>query len=155
MKLYFNLLLLILFALTACEDEVLTNDEQAQRDDELIQAYIADNNLQNVVKTESGLYYLITDKPSDLGSFPTPTSIVTVSYRGTLLDGTEFDQNDSFETSVSGGVIRGWQEGLQFFKKTWKGLLIIPSALAYGRSARGVIPANAVLVFEMEMLDFQ
>lgn len=156
MKKYLRFIFLIFIAFVACEEEILTPEEQAQRDEELIQAFIAENNLQGVEKTDGGVYYVITEKPSSIGSFPTRSSNVKVAYVGTLLDGTEFDRGDCFETPVDGNIISGWSEGLVVFKKTWKGKLIIPSALAYGRASRGeVIPANAVLVFDMEMLSFE
>jgi FKBP-type peptidyl-prolyl cis-trans isomerase len=83
---------------------------------------------------------------------------VKVHYRGTLIDGTEFDSSfkrgQPAEFGV-GQVIRGWTEALQLMKKGAKYELTIPSELAYGPRDSGTIPANSVLKFEVELLDFK
>ncbi|MBW8865533.1 MAG: FKBP-type peptidyl-prolyl cis-trans isomerase, partial [Verrucomicrobia bacterium] len=87
----------------------------------------------------------------------TPNDIVTVNYRGTLIDGSEFDssykrgQPAQFQV---GGVIRGWTEALQKMKIGSKWKLFIPSELAYGEQGHPpVIPGNSTLIFEVELLD--
>ena len=79
---------------------------------------------------------------------------VVVNYKGTLLDGTEFDANDSTEFAVN-RVISGWTEGLTYMNKGAKATLYIPGDLAYGANApRGsVIEPNSTLVFEVEVLE--
>jgi len=111
---------------------------------------------EGVTTTESGLQYEVITQ----GSGPTPadTSIVTVHYEGSLIDGTVFES--SFETGDSvtfalDGVIPGWTEGVQLMPvgSTYK--FYLPSNLAYGPSAQGPIPGNSVLVFKIKLLDFE
>ncbi len=138
----------------SCEETLLTAEERSAKDEKAILEYIAKNNIQNTERTDNGLYYAITEKPLSLGSFPNANSEVVMNYRGVLLDGTEFDSNDS-TTFVLGQTIPGWQEGIPKFKKTWKGKLLIPSLLGYQGFPPQGIPANAVLIFDVELLDFQ
>ena len=89
------------------------------------------------------------------GASPTATSRVTVHYRGTLLDGSEFDS--SFKrgqpaTFPLNQVIPGWTEGVQLMPVGSKFKFFLPSKLAYGEHGAGSIPANAVLVFDVELL---
>jgi FKBP-type peptidyl-prolyl cis-trans isomerase FkpA len=106
-------------------------------------------------KTASGLIYFET-KAGD-GAQPTATDRVKVHYRGTLLDGKEFDssykRNQPAEFPLS-GVIKCWGEGVAKMKVGGKAKLICPSEIAYGeRGMGGSIPSNAVLTFEVELLD--
>lgn len=109
-----------------------------------------------VVVTASGLQYKVINPGN--GASPKATSTVKVHYRGTLIDGTEFDSSfkrgQPAEFGVS-QVIRGWTEALQLMKKGAKYQLTIPSELAYGPRDSGTIPANSVLNFEVELLDFK
>jgi FKBP-type peptidyl-prolyl cis-trans isomerase len=78
-----------------------------------------------------------------------------VNYRGTFLDGKEFDAsapNRHFHCSLEGGVIQGWLDILKLMPAGSKWKVFIPSNLAYGPSGRGGIPPNAALVFEMELV---
>jgi len=107
-----------------------------------------------IVTTESGLQYKIVE-PGD-GTKPTAEDVVQVHYRGTLLDGTEFDSSyargEPAEFPVT-GVIAGWTEALQLMNEGAKWELYIPAELAYGeRGAGGDIGPNAVLIFEVELL---
>lgn len=107
----------------------------------------------------SGLYYIETQ--AGTGDFPQKGNTVTVHYTGTLLDGTKFDssydRNDPFKFVLGAGrVIKGWDEGIALMKKGGKATLIIPPRLGYGsREIPGVIPANSVLIFEVELIDFE
>jgi FKBP-type peptidyl-prolyl cis-trans isomerase len=109
-----------------------------------------------VVTTASGLQYKVLAAGS--GESPKPTDEVTVNYRGTLLDGTEFDssykrgQPASF---VLGRVIPGWTEGLQLMKPGGKSQLFVPPQLAYDMHARPGIPPGSLLIFEVELLSFK
>lgn len=109
---------------------------------------------EGVVKLESGLQYKVLTEGK--GATPTADSKVEVHYRGTLLDGTEFDSSYSRgepATFPVGGVIAGWTEALQLMKEGDKWQLVIPSSLAYGeRGAAPAIPPNATLVFEVELI---
>ncbi|KAK6021753.1 GMP synthase domain protein, partial [Ostertagia ostertagi] len=129
-------------------------------DDKLLQDYFAKNNIK-ATKTASGLYYKI-DKP---GSGPTAAAgqSVTMEYTGKTMDGTKFDSNvdPQFQhvqpfTFVlgQGQVIRGWDEGIALMNKGAKGTLYIPSPMAYGaQSPSPAIPANSVLIFDVEVKD--
>jgi len=107
-----------------------------------------------VTVTASGLQYIVITQGD--GAKPTEADNVTVHYKGTLTDGTEFDSSYSRGEPISfplGGVIKGWQEGLQLMSVGSKYKLVLPSGLAYGdRGAGQKIGPNSVLVFEVELL---
>jgi FKBP-type peptidyl-prolyl cis-trans isomerase FklB len=103
-----------------------------------------------VVTTSSGLQYKIIEAGS--GKTPGPTDTVTVNYRGTLINGEEFDSSYNKGKPVTfplNGVIKGWTEGLQLVKEGGKIQLVIPSELAYGD--RGPL-AHQTLVFDVELI---
>ena len=110
-------------------------------------------------QTNSGLFYHI-DKAGE-GNQPAKGNSVKVHYKGELLDGTVFDssfkRNQPIEFSLGvGQVIPGWDEGIALLNKGAKATLIIPSDLAYGAAgAGGVIPPDATLKFEVELVDFK
>lgn len=119
---------------------------------------IASNTMSdaNVVTTPSGLKYV--ELKEGTGATPQPGQTVEVHYVGTLEDGTKFDssrdrgQPFSFKIGV-GQVIKGWDEGLSTMKVGGRRQLIIPPELGYGsRGAGGVIPPNAILHFDVELL---
>lgn len=122
------------------------------------EAFLADNKKkEGIVTTESGLQYKVLKKGD--GPKPLPSDKVKVHYRGTLLDGTEFDssykrgQPASFQVS---GVIRGWTEALQLMNVGSKYQLYIPSNLAYGpRGAGQRIGPNSTLIFDVELLSIE
>jgi FKBP-type peptidyl-prolyl cis-trans isomerase FkpA len=106
------------------------------------------------VKTESGIVY--TETTAGAGASPTATDRVKVHYRGTLINGTEFDSSYSRnEPAVFplNGVIRCWTEGVQRMKVGGKARLVCPSDLAYGDRGNEGIPGGAALVFEVELLE--
>ena len=112
---------------------------------------------EGVVTTESGLQYEVLQKAE--GEQPKATDVVSVHYEGKLTDGSVFDSSiergSPIELPVS-GVIPGWVEGLQLMHVGEKYKLYIPSELAYGeQSPTPAIPANSVLVFELELLDIK
>ena len=105
----------------------------------------------NVKVTESGLQYVLHVEGE--GAKVMPEDRVLVNYKGTLLDGTQFDANDSTEFYAN-QVIKGWTEGLGLLGKGGKATLYIPSELAYGeRGAGRDIAPNSTLIFEVEVLD--
>lgn len=139
--------------------------KQIAADEETIKKYLVDNNI-TATKTASGLYFVITQ--AGTGENAKPGQEVTMNYTGRLLDGTMFDSNQDPKFGHTtpfvfplgqGQVIKGWDEGIALLNKGAKAKLIIPSPLGYG--TRGMpgnqnnpkgIPANSILVFDVEML---
>lgn len=137
---------------TACKKDDSANyaAEQAAVDDASIQAYIKANGIV-ATKDPSGVYYQVITPGT--GAYPTSSSTVNVNYTGKFLDGTTFDSGN-YNNSLS-GVIQGWQIGVPKINTGGRILLLIPSALAYGPSGRGTIPANKVLMFTVDLLSFR
>ncbi len=105
-------------------------------------------------KTEAGLVY--REITAGTGASPKPADTVKVNYRGTLIDGTEFDSSYRRNEPASfplNGVIPCWTEGMQKMKVGGKAILVCPSDLAYGDQGRPSIPGGATLIFEIELLD--
>ncbi|MDQ7000286.1 MAG: FKBP-type peptidyl-prolyl cis-trans isomerase [Mariprofundus sp.] len=118
-------------------------------------AFLAENGKkEGVTTTESGLQYEVITQGD--GAKPKATDKVTVNYRGTLIDGTEFDSSYKRGKPVTfplNGVIKGWTEGVQLMNVGSKYKFVLPAELAYGeRGAGGKIGPNSTLVFEVELL---
>ncbi|HGN1707369.1 TPA: FKBP-type peptidyl-prolyl cis-trans isomerase [Providencia rettgeri] len=111
---------------------------------------------KGVVKTKSGLLYKI--EKDGTGAKPKADETVVVHYKGSLIDGTEFDSSYSRNEPLTiplNSVIKGWTEGLVNLKKGGKMQLVIPADLAYGENGVPGIPANSTLVFDVELLDIK
>ncbi|ATG73029.1 FKBP-type peptidyl-prolyl cis-trans isomerase [Zobellella denitrificans] len=111
---------------------------------------------EGVQVTESGLQYEVLSEGD--GDKPAAEDVVTVHYVGTLVDGTQFDSSIDRGEPASfplNQVIPGWTEGVQLMPVGSKYKLYIPADLAYGESGAGTIPGNAVLIFEVELLDIE
>ncbi|MCK4304096.1 MAG: FKBP-type peptidyl-prolyl cis-trans isomerase [Candidatus Eisenbacteria sp.] len=120
------------------------------------QAFLAENKAkEGVVTTDSGLQYIVLTEAD--GPAPSSTDKVSVNYRGTLIDGTEFDSSYKRNQPATFGVnqvIPGWTEALQLMKVGSKYRLFIPSELAYRERGQGpLIGPNSVLIFEVELLE--
>jgi FKBP-type peptidyl-prolyl cis-trans isomerase FklB len=129
--------------------------EQAVKNLSESKAFLAENGKKGGIKTlPSGLQYKVLIEGS--GKTPKAEDNVTVNYKGTLINGTEFDssykrgQPATFQVK---GVIKGWTEALQLMKEGSKWQLFIPPELAYGeRGAGPLIPPNSTLIFEVELI---
>ncbi len=134
-------------------------DKQAAKGKEAAatgEKFLSENKSKPGVKTTaSGLQYKVLKEGS--GATPKETDTVKVNYRGTLIDGTEFDSSykrGEPATFPVNRVIKGWTEALQLMKVGSKYQLFIPASLAYGeRGAGAQIPPNSTLIFEVELLD--
>jgi FKBP-type peptidyl-prolyl cis-trans isomerase FkpA len=151
------LILLVTCLFFSCgKEEIVDNaPQQLMKDIEIIEAYLATAGLQ-AESTPSGLHYIIEEEGT--GDHPTLSSKVTVNYRGYLTNNLIFDETKPGEplSFFVGQVIKGWQEGIPLFKKGGKGRLFIPSGLAYGTgSPSPKIPSNSVLIFEIDLVDFE
>jgi len=130
---------------------------EAEKNKVLADEFLAKNKSAEGVKvTSSGLQYKVLQEGT--GASPKADDMVKVNYKGTLIDGKEFDssfkRNAPAEFPVK-GVIPGWTEGLQMMKKGSKMIFFVPPELAYGDRPRQKIPSNAVLIFEVELVDFK
>jgi FKBP-type peptidyl-prolyl cis-trans isomerase FklB len=129
--------------------------EKAEKNLSESKAFLEENKKKEGIKTlPSGLQYKILVEGS--GKTPKSTDTITVHYRGTLINGSEFDssykkgQPSTFQVK---SVIRGWSEALQLMKGGSRWQLFIPPELAYGESAGGgQIPPNSTLIFEVELI---
>jgi FKBP-type peptidyl-prolyl cis-trans isomerase len=121
------------------------------------QKFLAENKLKEGVQvTDSGLQYKVLTMGD--GAKPAATDTVKVHYRGTLLDGTEFDSSYARNEPISFGlnrVIPGWTEGVQLMPVGSKFMFYIAPELAYGEGGGGPIPPNSTLIFEVELLDIE
>ena len=117
------------------------------------EAFLAANkSKEGVVTTDSGLQYK-TLKKGD-GPSPAATDTVTVNYKGTLIDGKEFDSGNGISFPLN-GVIKGWTEGLQLMKAGGSTRFFIPSDLAYGPSGPPNIGPNSTLIFDVDLLSIK
>ncbi|MDH3453600.1 MAG: FKBP-type peptidyl-prolyl cis-trans isomerase [Desulfuromonadales bacterium] len=137
----------------AAEMEALVAKNKAEGE-----AFLAENaKKEGVVVTASGLQYKILE-PGE-GDSPQATDVATVHYRGTLIDGTQFDSSydrGQPATFPVGGVIAGWTEALQLMTPGAKWQLVIPAELAYGERGAGQdIGPNATLLFDVELISVE
>lgn len=140
---------------TKAEAEHKASAEKNKKEGE---KFLADNKKKKDVKTlPSGLQYKVIKEGK--GKAPSATDIVKVHYKGTLLDGSEFDSSykrGEPATFPVNGVIKGWTEALQLMKPGSKWALYIPSELGYGeRGTGGKIGPNATLIFDVELLEIE
>lgn len=129
--------------------------EAAEKNQKEGTAFLTENaKKEGVMTTDSGLQYKVLEEGS--GDKPTAEDTVTVHYRGTLIDGTEFDSSHKRgqpATFPLANVIRGWTEGLQLMSPGAKYMFYIPSDLAYGPRGSGpTIGPNSTLIFEVELI---
>jgi len=138
----------IILVAASCSKDVT---DYGPADKKTIEDYLLANNL-TAQSTSSGLYYII--EKTGGANHPDINSVVVASYKGYLTDGTVFDESTAPTTFALNAVIKGWQEGLQLIGVKGKIKLLIPSALGYGSTAKTNIPANSVLIFDVELVEF-
>ncbi|MDX5436866.1 MAG: FKBP-type peptidyl-prolyl cis-trans isomerase [Pontibacter sp.] len=138
-------------------------EKQLKVDDKKIQEYLKEKNLGEAQKTESGVYYVVTQPGK--GAQAAAGDQVTVHYTLTHLDGKELESsrnnpmnnNEPFKFTLGQGqVIKGWDDAIQQLKEGSKATLLVPSTLAYGEQDRGPdMPANSILRFDIELMDVE
>ena len=151
----YTLIVLVSFLFVSCFPD-LKSDVETQPVDYTIQNekeitdYIAKNNLI-AQKSETGLYYIINEEGT--GKQPNSNSDVTVAYKGYFTNGKTFDKSEAAGITFNlQQVIKGWTEGIPYFKEGGKGKLLIPSHLGYGSNGRPGIPGGAVLIFDIHLI---
>lgn len=150
-KLFAALLSLTLFISCSGSDKDSPAKDYTKQNEQEIKDYIAKNNLTNVQRSDSGLYYIINEPGT--GKQPTASSSVTVAYTGSYTSGKTFDQSGSSGVTFPlNGVIKGWTEGIPLFKEGGSGILLIPSHLGYGSSDYRGIPGGSVLIFDVKLI---
>lgn len=139
-------LLFVILSFTACKTY---SDEDKLNFDKQIKSYLEKKDIK-CTRSSSGLYFKITD-PGE-GEFIKFTDVVTFKYKGTLLNGTVFDKQDEpVEFRVS-QLIGAWKEIMLELKPGGKAFLVAPPSLGYGDRNLEDIPANSILVFELEVV---
>ena len=132
-------------------------DKEAKKNIKEAKKFLAENKKKKGVKTtSSGLQYKVVKKGA--GIKPTAADTVNVHYKGTFIDGAEFDSSYKRGKPVSfplGSVIKGWTEGMQLMKTGAIYEFYIPAELAYGENGAGAIGPNSTLIFEVELLEVQ
>ncbi|WP_286968171.1 FKBP-type peptidyl-prolyl cis-trans isomerase [Flavobacterium sp. UBA4854] len=146
----FTLTLFISCNSTEKDTPVTPPKDYSAENDKEITDYLTKNNL-TATKSTTGLYYIINEPGT--GAQPTATSKVTVAYKGYFTNGSLFDKStDSGLTFPLNEVIKGWTEGITYFKEGGSGVLLIPAHLGYGSSPRPGIPAGSVLLFDVKLI---
>ncbi len=142
---------LLLASMASCKEDVT---DYGPIDKKIIEDYLTATGL-TAQSSSTGLYYII-EKPGG-ANHPNINSAVSVNYKGYLTDSTVFDESYSSgqpSTFPLASVIAGWQEGLQLIGVKGRIKLLVPSALGYASTAKGLIPANSVLIFDIDMVEF-
>jgi len=123
-----------------------------------VESYLSANNITTAQKHPAGFYYEIIN--GGAGPKPNLCSIVNVGYTGTLTNGAVFDQQQALSFQL-GSLIEGWRKGLPLIQKGGTIMLYLPPSLGYGnadvKDQQGVVvvPANSILIFEVNLLDVQ
>lgn len=125
-----------------CGIKAPANEIQSVRD------YLSAQGITNAIEHCSGLFYVIDNAGS--GKKPDGCSSVNAGYKGSLTNGTIFDQNAGLSISLT-SVITGWKSGIPLIKEGGKIRLYIPPTLGYGNRQTGNIPPNSILIFEVDL----
>jgi FKBP-type peptidyl-prolyl cis-trans isomerase FkpA len=145
----------VVFSFSSCIKDTSCDPKSAQSEAPAMQAYATTQGINATVDATSGLFYEILAAGN--ATKPTINSRIYIRYIGKLLDGTVFDQQaDETRTGfVLGGLIPGWQLGLQQIGEGGRIRLIIPSSLGYGCRDNGPIPGNSILDFDVTLISVQ
>jgi len=142
--------LLVLTLFISCSKDTKTVTDYTAKNEQEIKDYLAKNNL-TAQRSTSGLYYIINEQGT--GTQPSAASNVTVAYKGYFTNGNVFDQSKAEGISFGlNQVIKGWTEGIPYFKTGGSGVLLIPSHLGYGSTNNGPIPGGSVLIFDVKLI---
>lgn len=146
-------LLSTLLAMTlfiSCSKDTETVTDYTAKNEQEIKDYLAKNNL-TAQRSTSGLYYIINEPGT--GTQPTAASNVTVVYKGYFTNGNVFDQSKAEGIAFGlNQVIKGWTEGIPYFKTGGSGVLLVPAHLGYGSYNYGPIPGGSVLIFDVKLI---
>jgi FKBP-type peptidyl-prolyl cis-trans isomerase len=149
-NLFSALLVLTLFISCSKESDPAKPLDYTAKNEQEIKDYIAKNNL-TAQRSASGLYFVI-ENPGE-GVNPTSSSNVTVAYKGYFTNSSVFDQSSTEGIPFGlNGVIKGWTEGIQYFKPGGNGILLVPAHLGYGSRPNGPIPGGSVLIFDVKLI---
>lgn len=146
------LLALVVSLFQGCNsEELLSPEEQLSQDIEIIQAFVNENGI-DAAQHSSGLFYVIHEQGTGIN--PNLNNQVRVNYKGNILGNSQvFDSGESVTFPLR-NLIAGWQIGFPLLQSGGKATLYIPSGLGYGSNGAGnTIPANANLVFEVDLLE--
>ena len=142
--------MLILTLFISCSKDKGANIDYVAKNELEIKDYISKNNL-TAQRSDSGLYYVITNPGT--GAQPTASSNVTVAYKGYYTNGTVFDQSSAAGISFGlNQVIKGWTEGIPYFKTGGNGILLVPAHLGYGNYDSNGIPGGSILIFDVKLI---
>ncbi len=147
MKQFLTIILALLVIISCKKDEV----DQEAVDEQIILDYLAEHDIE-AVKHSTGLYYNMIVEGS--GGHPTISRTVLVEYKGSLTNGIVFDESTGSVELTMGGLIYGMQVGLNLMSPGGKAQLFLPSNMAYGPKPPAGIPPNAVLIFEVTLVDY-
>ena len=151
-KIFFTIVSVIVtvYLFTSCDNGGWDPEEQKIVDHQIIEQYVKEKGL-NGQFTDSGLYYEILVEGTD--AKPNISCNVTVNYKGYYTDGEVFDEGTVNDYPLS-NLIGGWKEGIPHIGKGGKMILVIPSYLGYGHNPHNDIRSDAVLVFDVQLIDF-
>lgn len=150
----FSALCALVFLFSGCLKNKTCEPNSPSSEAAQIQAFAAANGI-NAVAHSSGVYYEIVNPGN--GGFPNQNSKIVITYVGKLLNGEVFDRQDAPNTTAwpLSGLIEGWRIGIPLIQRGGSIRLIVPSALAYGCEPYQGLPADAILYFEVQLIDIQ
>ncbi|HSD08771.1 FKBP-type peptidyl-prolyl cis-trans isomerase [Flavobacterium sp.] len=150
MKYSFLAIIAVLFMSCSDKDSEEEAVDYTEQNESQIKSYITAHDL-DATRSDSGLYYVINEEGT--GKQPTASSNVTVAYKGYYTDQTIFDKSKDAGVSFNlSQTIKGWIEGIPYFKEGGSGLLLVPAHLGYGSKDYYNIPGGSVLIFEIKLI---